>query len=45
VSTGTVNHPGLLSRLLPLGLDAITSDTPAELRAALAASEALPLAG
>jgi glycerophosphoryl diester phosphodiesterase len=44
VSTGTVNHPGLLSRLLPLGLDAITSDTPAELRAALAASEALPLA-
>jgi len=44
VSTGTVNHPALLARLLPLGLDAITSDTPAELRAALAASDALPLA-
>jgi glycerophosphoryl diester phosphodiesterase len=44
VSTGTLNHPALLSRLLPLGLDAITSDTPAELRAALAAGEALPLA-
>ena len=44
VSTGTVSHPALLGGLLPLGLDAITSDTPAELRAALAASEALPLA-
>ena len=44
VSTGTVNHPALLGGLLPLGLDAITSDTPAELRAALDASEALPLA-
>ena len=40
VSTGTINHPALLAGLLPLGLDAITSDTPAELRAALAASEA-----
>ena len=38
--TGTINHPALLAGLLPLGLDAITSDTPAELRAALAASEA-----
>jgi glycerophosphoryl diester phosphodiesterase len=44
VTTGTVNHPGLLSTLLPLGLDAVTSDTPAELRAALAAGEQLPLA-
>jgi glycerophosphoryl diester phosphodiesterase len=44
VATGTVNHPALLPALLPLGLDAITSDTPAELRAALAASQALPLA-
>ena len=43
VSTGTINHPALLAGLLPLGLDAITSDTSAELRAALpglAASEA-----
>jgi glycerophosphoryl diester phosphodiesterase len=44
VATGTVNHPALLAGLLPLGLDAVTSDTPAELRAALAASEPLPLA-
>jgi glycerophosphoryl diester phosphodiesterase len=44
VTTGTVNHPALLAALLPLGLDAITSDTPAELGKALAASEALPLA-
>jgi hypothetical protein len=43
VSTGTVNHPALLSAL-PLGLDAITSDTPAELRAVLATSDALPRA-
>jgi glycerophosphoryl diester phosphodiesterase len=39
VTTGTINHPALLAGLLPLRLDAITSDTPAELRAALAASE------
>jgi glycerophosphoryl diester phosphodiesterase len=44
VTTGTVNHPPLLARLLPLGLDAVTSDTPAELRAALAAGEVVPLA-
>jgi glycerophosphoryl diester phosphodiesterase len=44
VTTGTVNHPALLAALLPLGLDAITSDTPAELRKTLAASEALRLA-
>jgi glycerophosphoryl diester phosphodiesterase len=44
VTTGTINHPALLARLLPLGLDAVTSDTPAELRAALTASETLPLA-
>jgi glycerophosphoryl diester phosphodiesterase len=30
VTTGTVNHPALLARLLPLALDAISSDTPAE---------------
>jgi glycerophosphoryl diester phosphodiesterase len=35
VTTGTVNHPGTLAPLLPLGLDAITSDCPHELRAAL----------
>jgi glycerophosphoryl diester phosphodiesterase len=44
LTTGTVNHPALLSALLPLGPDAITSDTPAELRKALAATEALRLA-
>lgn len=38
------HHPALLARLLPLGLDVVTSDTPAELRAALAATEAPPLA-
>jgi glycerophosphoryl diester phosphodiesterase len=42
VTTGTVNHPALLAALPPL--DAITSDTPAELRRALAASQAPPLA-
>jgi glycerophosphoryl diester phosphodiesterase len=40
-TTGTVNHPELLPRLLSLDLDAITSDSPHELRAALAQ---LPLA-
>jgi glycerophosphoryl diester phosphodiesterase len=44
VTTGTINHPALLAGLLPLGLDAVTSDTPAELRAALAASETPGLA-
>ncbi len=33
VSTGTVNHPDLLARLLPLQLDAICTDRPDELRA------------
>jgi glycerophosphoryl diester phosphodiesterase len=41
LTTGTVNHPELLTRLLALDLDAITSDRPHELRAALAQ---LPLA-
>ena len=36
VSTGTVNHPDTLATLLPLDLDAITSDQPHELRAAFA---------
>lgn len=36
VSTGTVNHSETLAPLLPLNLDAITSDRPHELRAALA---------
>jgi glycerophosphoryl diester phosphodiesterase len=44
VSTGTINHPALLPRLLTLGLDASTSDYPAELRAALTANEPSPLA-
>jgi glycerophosphoryl diester phosphodiesterase len=35
VTTGTVNHGALLPPLLGLGLDAITSDTPHELRAEL----------
>jgi glycerophosphoryl diester phosphodiesterase len=36
VSTGTVNHADALAPLLPLHLDAITSDRPHELRRALA---------
>jgi glycerophosphoryl diester phosphodiesterase len=45
VTTGTVNHPAMLEPLLPLGLDAVTSDSPHELRRALSrAREALPLA-
>jgi glycerophosphoryl diester phosphodiesterase len=36
VTTGTVNHGALVPPLLPLHLDAITSDTPHELRAELA---------
>ena len=35
VTTGTVNHAAILAPLLPLGLDAITSDSPHELRRAL----------
>jgi Glycerophosphoryl diester phosphodiesterase len=46
VTTGTVNHAAMLEPLLPLGLDAVTSDSPHELRRALSrAREALPLAG
>jgi hypothetical protein len=44
VTTGTVNHAALLPRLLPLGLDAITSDVPHELRDGMAAPAALLLA-
>ena len=45
VTTGTVNHAAMLEPLLPLGLDAVTSDSPHELRRALSrAREALPLA-
>lgn len=36
ISTGTVNHREALAPLLPLKLDAVTSDCPHELRAALA---------
>ena len=35
VTTGTINHAAILAPLLPLGLDAITSDSPHELRQAL----------
>jgi glycerophosphoryl diester phosphodiesterase len=41
VSTGTVNHPDLLARLLPLELDAICTDRPHELRAETLAPPAL----
>ena len=45
VTTGTVNHAAMLEPLLPLGLDAVTSDSPHELRGAFSnAREALPLA-
>jgi len=45
VTTGTVNHAAMLEPLLPLGLDAVTSDSPHELRRALSrAPKALPLA-
>jgi hypothetical protein len=45
VTTGTVNHAAMLEPLLPLGLDAVTSDSPHELRGALSrAPVALPLA-
>ena len=35
VTTGTVNHAAILAPLLPLGLDAIPSDSPHELRPAI----------
>jgi glycerophosphoryl diester phosphodiesterase len=38
VSTGTVNDAALLWRVAALGVDALTSDDPASLRAALAAA-------
>jgi glycerophosphoryl diester phosphodiesterase len=45
VTTGTVNHAAMLEPLLPLGLDAVTSDSPHELRGALSRTHvALPLA-
>jgi glycerophosphoryl diester phosphodiesterase len=44
VSTGTVNHAAMLEPLLPLGPDAVTSDSPHELRAALGRDVARPLA-
>jgi glycerophosphoryl diester phosphodiesterase len=45
VTTGTVNHAAMLVPLLPLGLDAVTSDSPHELRGALSQAQvALPLA-
>jgi glycerophosphoryl diester phosphodiesterase len=45
VTTGTVNHAAQLEPLLPLGLDAVTSDSPHELLEALGrARVALPLA-
>jgi glycerophosphoryl diester phosphodiesterase len=45
VTTGTVNHAAMLEPLLPLGLDAVTSDSPHELRRALSRTrDALPLA-
>jgi glycerophosphoryl diester phosphodiesterase len=45
VTTGTVNHVAMLDSLLSLGLDAVTSDSPHELRRALdEPREAPPLA-
>jgi glycerophosphoryl diester phosphodiesterase len=41
VTTGTVNHGALVTPLLPLGLDAITSDAPHELRVEVSAAGAL----
>jgi glycerophosphoryl diester phosphodiesterase len=43
VTTGTVNHAAILAPLLPLGLDAITSDAPHELRQALSRILKTPL--
>jgi glycerophosphoryl diester phosphodiesterase len=42
VTTGTVNHAAMLAPLLPLGLDAVTSDCPHELRAALSQANVAP---
>ncbi|MGH2882208.1 MAG: glycerophosphodiester phosphodiesterase, partial [Solirubrobacteraceae bacterium] len=42
VTTGTVNHAEVLARLLPLGVDAITSDSPHELRQALSRAAETP---
>jgi glycerophosphoryl diester phosphodiesterase len=42
VATGTVNHAAMLAPLLPLGLDAVTSDSPHELRAALGQAHVAP---
>jgi glycerophosphoryl diester phosphodiesterase len=36
VTTGTINHAAALAKILPLGLDGITSDRPHELREELA---------
>jgi glycerophosphoryl diester phosphodiesterase len=44
VTTGTVNHGALLAPLVRLGLDAITSDSPHELRAELGDAYALAVA-
>jgi glycerophosphoryl diester phosphodiesterase len=44
VTTGTVNHGALLPPLLRLGLDAITSDSPHELRAELGDADGLAIA-
>jgi len=42
VTTGTINHAAILTPLLPLGLDAITSDSPHELRQDLSRSLQTP---
>src|SRR2546430_431935 len=42
VTTGTVNHAAMLEPLLPLGLDAVTSDAPHELRTALGQTHVAP---
>jgi glycerophosphoryl diester phosphodiesterase len=42
VTTGTVNYAAILARLLPLGLDAVTSDSPHELGRALGRSLQTP---
>jgi len=42
VTTGTINQPAALERILPLGLDAITSDRPHELREEMVVDEMLP---
>lgn len=42
VTTGTINHAAILAPLLPLDLDAITSDCPHELRRALSRSLQTP---